>query len=163
MVYLSQGFQTGLVTRAELTGFVTDGLAALQRLIAEPATYVQLGLVATAVILASLIAGWLRRYLPVLTSPRDGDAASPGPRRRSGRTGSSCRLLAATLLRIAVDISQSTLGSELAGAVGTGPGGGASRFMPSSAMSSRAGPWRRRCCGWACSCSASTTSACSSA
>ena len=100
------------MTRAELTGFVTDGLAAGQRLIAEPASYVQLGLVATAVILASLIAGWLRHYLPVLTAPRNGDGP-PHPATAAQRSNRVVvPLLAATLLRIAVDISQSTLGSS---------------------------------------------------
>lgn len=98
------------MSRAELTGFITDSLAALQRLMGEPATYVQLGIVAAAIILASLIAGWLRHYLPALTGPQTADGA-PRPATAAQRSNRVIvPLLAATLLRISVDISLSLLG-----------------------------------------------------
>ncbi|MBP7775633.1 MAG: mechanosensitive ion channel [Acidobacteria bacterium] len=76
---------------------------------AEPATYVQLGIVAAAIILASLIAGWLRHYLPALTGAQKADGA-PRPATAAQRSNRVIvPLLAATLLRISVDISLSLL------------------------------------------------------
>ncbi len=97
------------MTRAELMQFATDGLAALQRLLAEPATYAQLGLVVAAVLIARLAAGWLRRHVPALTSP-SGAAGRPSlsAAQRSNRL--IVPLVAATLLRILVDISYGALG-----------------------------------------------------
>lgn len=98
------------MTRAELSGLFSNGVALLQRLIVEPATYAQLGIVAAAFLAALLVAGWLRRKVPVRTGAQDGGAAAgrPSAARRWHRLVGP--LLAATLLRIAVDISHASLG-----------------------------------------------------
>ncbi|MEO8077312.1 MAG: hypothetical protein ABI818_13355, partial [Acidobacteriota bacterium] len=98
------------MTREELTRFVADTTATLQRLIAEPATYLQLGIVAAAFILALLVARQLRLLFPALTGPRGVDGAHP-----VARAGRWCNqlmvpMLAAALMRISVDVSRGVLG-----------------------------------------------------
>ncbi len=98
------------MTRTELEQFVTGSLATLSRLAAEPATYVQLAVVVALFVVARLVAGWLRRHVPALT-------AQAGPGGTPTRPGAARRwnalivpLLAATLLRVAGDVSQGALG-----------------------------------------------------
>src|SRR5262245_16701315 len=58
------------MTREALTQLVADMNAALQRLITEPATYLQLGIVAASFVLAFLVVRQLRRLFPALAGPR---------------------------------------------------------------------------------------------
>ena len=98
------------MTRAELMQFATDGMTALERLMSEPATYLQLGMVVAVVIAARLAAGWLRRHVPALTGPRDAEGAPTRTTAAQRSNGLIVPLVAATLLRIAADISQRALG-----------------------------------------------------
>jgi hypothetical protein len=56
------------MTPEVLTQFVADTIVAFRHLVVDPATYLQLGLVTAAYILARLIAARLRRLVPALTN-----------------------------------------------------------------------------------------------
>ena len=98
------------MTREVITQFVADTLMTFRQLVVEPATYLQLGIVAAVYVLAGLLATRLRRVLPALTGPPAADGAHPLSRvaRRSNRL--IVPLLAIALLRISVDVSYAVLG-----------------------------------------------------
>ena len=98
------------MTREELTKFVADMNATLLQLIAEPATYLQLGIVAASFILAFLVVRQLRRLFPALTGPRGVDGAHPLARAARRWNPLMAPLLATALLRISVDVSRGVLG-----------------------------------------------------
>jgi small-conductance mechanosensitive channel len=93
-----------------LTQFVTDAMMTLRSLVADPATYQQLGIVAAACILAGFLAAWIRRLVPALSAV----AAANGTRPLSKAARTVDRLmmplLSIALLRISVDVSQQVLG-----------------------------------------------------
>jgi small-conductance mechanosensitive channel len=97
------------MTPEQLMQSAADLVARLQSLIAEPATYIQLGIVAAVYIVARLVAGQFRRLFPRLREAGDVDGAHPLARaiRRSNKL--IVPLLALVLLRISVDISRSVL------------------------------------------------------
>ncbi len=101
----------GLVmTREALAQFGADTMMTLRQLVEEPATYVQVGVVATVYLVALVLAAQLRRLLPALTSPPAADGAhrlSGAARRLSWLI---VPLLAIALLRITVDVSQAVIG-----------------------------------------------------
>jgi small-conductance mechanosensitive channel len=98
------------MNREELTQFVADMIVTLQRLITEPATYLQLGIVAAAFILALLVVRQIRRLFPALTGPRGVDGAHPLARAARWWNQLMVPLLATALLRISVDVSRGVLG-----------------------------------------------------
>jgi len=98
------------MTREELTRFLADLNATFQRLIAEPATYQQLGVVAASFVLAVLIAGQLRRLFPGGTGSPGGDGAHPFVRVAQRLNELLLPLLSIALLRISVDVSRGVLG-----------------------------------------------------
>jgi small-conductance mechanosensitive channel len=98
------------MTREVLTQFVADTIMTFRHLVVEPATYLQLGIVAAVYILAGFLAARIRRLFPALTSPPAGNGSHPLSRasRRSNRL--IVPLLAIALLRISVDVSYGVLG-----------------------------------------------------
>jgi small-conductance mechanosensitive channel len=98
------------MTPEQLLQLATDGNARLQSLIAEPATYMQLGIVAAVYIIARLVAGQFRRLFPTLTQAQDVGGAHPLARAARRSNNLIVPLLAFVLLRISVDISRSALG-----------------------------------------------------
>jgi small-conductance mechanosensitive channel len=98
------------MAREELTRFVADLTATMQQLIAEPATYLQLGLVAASFILAFLIVRQLRRLFPTLSAPPALDGAHPLSRAGWRWNQLMVPSLATALLRISVDVSRGVLG-----------------------------------------------------
>ncbi len=98
------------MTGEALSRLAGDSLATLRGLMAEPATYVQLGLVTVAVVVALLIAGWLRRHVLMFAGPRvvPGDPGATTAARRLRRP--IAPILAAILLRITVDIAGGMVG-----------------------------------------------------
>ena len=92
-----------------LARFASDMLT-VRSLVAEPATYQQLGIVAAAIILAALLSAWIRRVVPALSAEAAADTSRPLSKaaRKLGRL--LMPLLAITLLRIAMDVSQQALG-----------------------------------------------------
>ena len=98
------------MTREELTLFVADLLTTLQRLIQEPATYWQLGIVAMAIVVAVLIVRRLRRLFPALTGQHGVDRAHPLARAARRSNELMVPLLVTALLRISVDVSRGVLG-----------------------------------------------------
>jgi small-conductance mechanosensitive channel len=98
------------MTREVLAQFVADTIMTFRHLVVEPATYLQLGIVAAVYILAGFLAARIRRLFPALTSPPAGNGAHPLSRaaRRSNRL--IVPLLAIALLRISVDVSDGVLG-----------------------------------------------------
>ena len=97
------------MTREVIGQIVADGVATLRLLVAEPATYQQLGIAAAACLLAWLIAARLRRLFPVLTGLRP-IGSHPLSRAASQSSGVLVPLLASALLRVSVDVSQGVLG-----------------------------------------------------
>src|SRR5688572_12467334 len=97
------------MTLERLMQLAADVIARLQSLIAEPATYIQLGIVVAVYIVARLIAGQFRRLFPTLTTAGDVTGAHPLGRgiRRSNKL--IVPLLALVLLRISVDVGRSIL------------------------------------------------------
>jgi small-conductance mechanosensitive channel len=97
------------MTLERLMQLAADVIARLQSLIAEPATYIQLGIVAAVYVVARLIAGQFRRLFPTLTTA--GEVAGAHPLGRGIRRSNKLMvpLLALVLLRISVDISRSIL------------------------------------------------------
>ena len=97
------------MTPERLMQLAADVIARLQSLFIEPATYIQLGIVAAVYIVAGLVAGRFRRFFPTLTEAGDVAGAHPLARgiRRSNRL--IVPLVALVLLRISVDISRSVL------------------------------------------------------
>jgi small-conductance mechanosensitive channel len=97
------------MTREVLTQFVADTMMTFRQLVMEPATYLQLGIVAAAYIIARFLAARLRQVFPVLTSPPAGNGAHVSrAARRSNRL--LVPLLTIVLLRISVDVSRAVLG-----------------------------------------------------
>jgi small-conductance mechanosensitive channel len=97
------------MTPERLMQLAADVIARLQSLIAEPATYIQLAIVAAVYIVARLVAGQFRRLFPTLMEA--GDVAGAHPLARGIRRSNKLivPLLALVLLRISVDISRSVL------------------------------------------------------
>ena len=98
------------MSSAELSQFVAGMMIAVRDLIAAPATYLQLGIVAGVWILALLLAGLVRRLVPALTAPPAGDRVHPFSRFAQRFNRLIAPLLAVVLLRIAVDVSHGVLG-----------------------------------------------------
>jgi len=98
------------MTREALAQLVADTIMMFRHLVVEPATYLQLGIVAAVYVFARVFAARLRRLFPALTSPAAVDGAHPLSRvaRRSNRL--IVPLLAIALLRISVDVSHGVLG-----------------------------------------------------
>ena len=65
------------MTREVLAQFVADTIMTFRHLVVEPATYLQLGIVAAVYILAGFLAARIRRLFPALTSPPAGNGAHP--------------------------------------------------------------------------------------
>ena len=98
------------MTREALTQFVAETIMTFRHLVAEPATYLQLGIVAAVYILARFLAARLRRLFPALTSPPAGNGAHPLSRAARWSDRLIVPLLAIALLRISVDVSYGVLG-----------------------------------------------------
>jgi small-conductance mechanosensitive channel len=98
------------MTPEVLTQFVADTIVAFRHLVVDPATYLQLGLVTAAYILARLIAARLRRLVPALTNEPAVDGAHPLSRAARQLNRLIVPLLAIGLLRILVDVSHGILG-----------------------------------------------------
>jgi small-conductance mechanosensitive channel len=98
------------MTREELTQFFANLNLTLQRLIAEPATYQQLAIVAASFLSAALIAEQLRRLAPALPGPQRADGAHPLARAARRLNQLMVPLLATALLRISVDVSRGVVG-----------------------------------------------------
>jgi hypothetical protein len=98
------------MTREELTQFFANLNLTLQRLIAEPATYQQLAIVAASFLSAALIAGQLRRLAPTLPGPQRADGAHPLARAARRLSQLMVPLLATALLRISGDVSRGVVG-----------------------------------------------------
>lgn len=98
------------MTRETLTQFVADVITTSQRLLAEPATYMQLGIVAAAFVFAHLAAGQMRRLVPALAGARDAEGAHPLARGVHLANVLMTPLLAIAFLRVSVDLSQGVLG-----------------------------------------------------
>jgi small-conductance mechanosensitive channel len=98
------------MTREVLTQFVAETMMTFRQLVVEPATYLQLGIVAAVYILSRFLAARLRQVLPALTSPPAGDGAHRLSGAARGSNGLLVPLLAIVLLRISVDVSSGVLG-----------------------------------------------------
>ena len=98
------------MTREVLNQFVADTIMTFRHLVMEPATYLQLGIVAAVYILARFLAARLRRLFPALTSPPAGNGAHPLSRAAPRSNRLIVPLLAIALLRISVDVSYGVLG-----------------------------------------------------
>jgi small-conductance mechanosensitive channel len=100
------------MSRENLTQLVADAITTLQQLVTEPATYLQLGIVAAVYLLAGLAAGRLRRLFPALTGALHVDGAHPLARAARRSNALIVPLMAVALLRVAVDVSHGALGGS---------------------------------------------------
>jgi small-conductance mechanosensitive channel len=98
------------MTREVVTQFVVETMMTFRQLVVEPATYLQLGIVAAAYIVARFLAARIRQLVPALTSPPAGHGAHPLSRAAHGANRLLVPLLTIVLLRILADVSDAALG-----------------------------------------------------
>jgi small-conductance mechanosensitive channel len=98
------------MTRDVLARLLADAVTTFQQLLVEPATYLQVGIVAAAYLVARLVAARLRRLFPALTAPQTAEGAHPLAKVARAANRLIVPLSTILLLRISVDISASAIG-----------------------------------------------------
>ena len=98
------------MTWERLATLAADASTALQQLLAEPATYQQLAIVAAIFALTYLMAGRLKRLFPALADGSDSPRGQAPPLAVRRLSWLLAPVTAVVLLRVAVDVSQSVLG-----------------------------------------------------